>query len=66
MLPPQLAIVKNRLVEKGYPKRTTAEDELLAELEYLDKSLNEVQLRGLSVKAVGGPPGSCPCCGRGL
>ena len=66
MLPRQLKAVKDRLQEKGYAKRTRLEDQLLEELEFLDKSLNEVQLRELSYKTVGGPPDSCPCCGRGL
>jgi hypothetical protein len=68
MLPGHLRAIKERLVAKGYSKRTTGEDELFYELEYLDKTLTQANLteaqRDFAVKMVGGSPGSCECCGR--
>ena len=67
MLPPRLKQIKDRLDSKAYSDRNRAEDELLIELNALDKSpelrdflINE----GKVMKMTSGPTGVCACCGR--
>lgn len=69
MLPPHLKRVKESLKAKEYSKRSTAEDQLLHELNALDESRQVRALvarlresRGLEMTS--GPTGLCPCCGR--
>jgi hypothetical protein len=69
MLPPTLAKLRRRLTEKGHQKRTGSEDALLAELEKVDKALNERILEksirdSLNETRIVGGPDTCPCCGR--
>lgn len=74
MLPKKLAEVKAKLLSKSYSQRTTDEDQLLAELEALDKALEP---SGDAVRKVASesitfadsrmttaPSGRCSCCGR--
>jgi hypothetical protein len=69
MLPPVLDQVRQRLVAKGSSKRTSAEDQLLEELEILDNdpqvnfSVKSKQFRS-APHIVAGPGGQCSCCGR--
>jgi hypothetical protein len=69
MLPPILDQIRQRLVAKGYSSRTAAEDQLLEELEILDKdpqvdfSVKSKQFRA-APQVVAGPGGVCSCCGR--
>jgi DNA repair exonuclease SbcCD ATPase subunit len=71
MLSTRLQEVKERLVGKGYAKRSKGEDELLKELQFLEEFLEKhKQLREFResveavVKITSGPSGACPCCGR--
>lgn len=68
MLPAQLKGVKDRLEAKSSLRRTTSEDELLRELNFLDRELTQSKLveaqRTHAIKMVGGSPDSCSCCGR--
>ena len=68
MVPPQLSKLRQDLVNKGYNARTSAEDQLLEELNFIDQNtaLNE-QWRTLSqrsVKAFGPSTGYCQQCGK--
>lgn len=68
MLPPQLKDIKDRLEAKLASRRTSAENDLIQELKFIDSQLTVTELReaqrDFSVKAIGGPPGFCSCCGR--
>jgi len=68
MLPKQLKKVQMRLEKQLH--LSSAEKELLSELNQLDKTLTEslefMEKRGEVVKALGGPGDSCPCCGRSM
>lgn len=76
MLPPYLKAVYQNLKDKGFNARTSDEDELLKELEWLgalggmDEAILEAQ-RGQQIKesrhAAKGiliDQGKCPCCGH--
>jgi hypothetical protein len=68
MLTPGLTQLRVSLEVKG-EKRTDGEDQLLDELNNLDQSdqiRKAILDEGLSRKSfrLGGPPGSCPCCGQ--
>lgn len=67
MLPPMLAEIKENLAAKPFAKRTNREDELLAELQELDRLLTDSTLRKSSKfsesRIVSGPSGTCSCCG---
>ena len=68
MLPLRLQEVKDRLKEKGYSKRSKAEEDLLEEIEAMEKYFSQEltkfseSIRG--AKLTSGPRGNCPCCGR--
>ena len=69
MLPPKLAQFRVMLVNKGYSERMSVEDNLLAELNALDKVLDpevskksaDLSERGLIVSQ---GDNVCPQCGR--
>lgn len=68
MLTPMLAELRVSLVTKG-EKRTEGQDQLLDELNNLDQSdqiKKAILDEGLSKEKfrLGGPPGSCRCCGK--
>jgi hypothetical protein len=68
MLPPALAQLKKALEQKGHARRTTGEDQLLEELDTLDrdpefkKSLDPRKFH--ETRSTSGPSNACPCCGR--
>lgn len=66
MLPKQLSGVRDKLKRKA--SLTPEEEELLEELEALDKEPGVKKLseseRIWKHSIVGGPTGHCPCCGR--
>lgn len=72
MLPPRLAELKAALIAKGYNARRKGEDELLAELEAIDKQFESSQeMRKIAndaafteTRMTSPPAGQCPCCGR--
>ncbi len=64
MLPPALRQLKRTLEAKGYNQRTTGEDQVLAELEALDRVTKSTDIGEFSERITAGPSGSCPCCGR--
>jgi hypothetical protein len=73
MLPLHLAGIKRRLEEIGYTKRTTKQDEMLAELEKIDKLLesdsviNESRTvlgKAFETRMTGPTLDTCPSCGR--
>ena len=67
MLPPMLAEIKDNLTAKAYTQRSGREDGLLAELEELDRILEDSTLRKSTKfsesRIVSGPRGTCSCCG---
>jgi hypothetical protein len=69
MLPPMLAEVKQKLLDKPYARRSPSEDALLAELNILDKLFDEDStIRKTAAfkesRIVSGPAGTCSCCGK--
>jgi hypothetical protein len=69
MLPTRLKAIKDALDTKGYDKRSTAEDELLAELNEVEKNLPQSIVENLRTKGASAPysgpsPTGCPTCGR--
>jgi hypothetical protein len=67
MLTPYLRQIKERLDAKGYSKRSSGEDALLAELDLLDKSGEVKKLSESHETRMTSPPaGTCYACGRAL
>ncbi len=73
MLPKNLSEIRQKLERKSYTDRTSGEDELLEELQELDKILEAggAAIRKTAgdrffqeTRIVGGPSGVCKCCGR--
>lgn len=69
MLPPMLAEVKQRLIDKGYAQRSEREDTLLQELTSLDELFERDSTLRKSAsfkesRIVSGPRGTCSCCGK--
>lgn len=68
MLPPRLDGIKRRLENKRVTELSNEEQELLKELQFLDR--NEELRKSLFsegkdlMRVVSGPGGRCPCCGR--
>lgn len=67
MLTPELKKIKAALEAKGYTKRSSAQDHLLAELDEVDKisesELTESYRMKASAPYMGPTPGTCPTCG---
>ena len=67
-LTPQLSKLKSKLEGLGYAKRTTGQDQLLAELEAIDSTLLRKTLEEstfASVTKMTSPgDGPCSCCGK--
>lgn len=67
MLPPYLKQIKDRLEAKGYSRRSSTEDALLAELQMLDKSPEVKKLsESYETRLTSPPAGTCYACGRAL
>lgn len=68
MLTPRLSNIRDALRNKGYSKRSKTEDELLEELDDIDRipfhSLTENIRAKSSTSMMGTTPGDCPTCGR--
>jgi hypothetical protein len=70
VLPNKLKEVKSKLEAKGYASRSRDEDDLLAELEEIDKLLDsnrEIVKKGSFVhdsRMTTGPTNRCSCCGK--
>lgn len=65
MLPPYLRQLKERLDLKGYPRRSSGEDALLAELTTLDQSAELKKLsESFETRMTSPPAGTCYACGR--
>jgi len=67
MLSPMLKEIKTKLAAKEFSRRTTREDQLLAELETLEELLEQDITLTESLKAmkiVSGPSNVCACCGK--
>jgi hypothetical protein len=67
-LTPELSKLKAKLEELGYAKRTTGQDQMLAELDAIDrtllrKSLDESTFASVTRMTSPGD-GRCNCCGR--
>ncbi len=75
MLTPHLARLRDALKAKGFIKRTSSEDSLLAELEEVELALDEAHkgkniplverymMKASAAELMGPPPGKCPTCG---
>jgi len=61
MLPPRLREIKNILESKN--ERAKAEEELLAELRFVDERMQKSDIVHVE-KMFSGPSGICPCCGK--